>query len=339
MSDSVTPFPAGLSRTSIYVAAGRAIGARDPDPSTRNPDSLAEALLSDASISSLGLPILGALALAYDEAMRDPAVSGIVRAMTVRTRFIGEALVRAVAGGASQVVVLGAGFDTHAYRCRDLLAAVRVFEVDRPATQALKRARVEQALGGPPPNLTYVATDFADGDLPGVLSRHGCDPESSSFFVWEGVTMYLPEPAVRETLRFVASHPPGSGIVFDFVYRALVEMLARADPGRMSPPMQAFVGRFHDLTRDEPWLFGMPNRDERGFLAEHRLDARDVLAVGGEEAVRRYLTRADGTQVGVDSAAVRLRQAAGVRDIPEHVRERLRLMTYQIAEAVVVPAP
>jgi methyltransferase (TIGR00027 family) len=212
----------GISRTSIYVAAGRAVGAREPDPAARNPDYLAGRLLGDPSELDLDHPAIRALSLDYDDAMKDVEVVSNVRMMTVRTRFIDEALERAIAGGATQVVVLGAGFDSHAYRCRDLLAHVRVFEVDRPAMQALKKQRVNEVLGGPPANLTYVAIDFQHEDLPDVLTRHGYDPAQRTFFIWEGVTMYLPEEAVRDTLRFAATHPPGSGIVFDFVYRAMI---------------------------------------------------------------------------------------------------------------------
>jgi O-methyltransferase involved in polyketide biosynthesis len=60
--------------------------------------------------------------------------------------------------------ILGAGFDSHAYRCQDLLANVRVFEVDRPATQAFKKQRVLDALGEPPANLTYVPIDIQHED-------------------------------------------------------------------------------------------------------------------------------------------------------------------------------
>ena len=67
--------------------------------------------------------------------MKDFEVVNIVRMMTIRTRFIDDALSRAIAGGATQVVILGAGFDSHAYRFQELLAPVRVFEVDRPVTQ------------------------------------------------------------------------------------------------------------------------------------------------------------------------------------------------------------
>ena len=64
--------------------------------------------------------------------------------------------------------------------------------------------------------------DFQQDDLPDVLTRHGYDRTQRTFFILEGVTMYLPEEAARETLRFVGAHPPGSGIVFDFAYRAMI---------------------------------------------------------------------------------------------------------------------
>src|SRR4030095_17017440 len=113
----------GVSRTSIYVAAGRAVGAREPDRSARNPDYLAEKLLGDPSQIDLDHPAVRALSLSYEEAMKDVEVVSNVRMMTVRTRFIDEALARAIAGGATQVLILGAGFDSHAYRCQELLAA------------------------------------------------------------------------------------------------------------------------------------------------------------------------------------------------------------------------
>ena len=71
----------------------------------------------------------------------------IVRMMIIRTRFIDAALARAIAGGATQVVILGAGFDA-TRTAAGMLEQVRVFEVDRPATQALKRERVSDVLGG-----------------------------------------------------------------------------------------------------------------------------------------------------------------------------------------------
>lgn len=309
------PEAAPVSRTAAYVAAGRALGAREPDAAARNPDYLAEKLLGDTARLDLDHPAVRALSLTYDEAMRDLEVVGLVRLMTVRTRFIDEAFERAIAEGASQAVILGAGFDSHAYRYAELLQArrVRVFEVDRPATQAFKRARVDEVLGGPPANLTYVPIDFRQEDLREAMVRRGYDPSQRTFFILEGVTMYLPEADVLRTLRFIAAHPPGSGVVFDFVARALVDMLARLDIATVPPIAKPFVERFLNLVRDEPWLFGFPSGGEREYLADLGLELREALTIGGEESVKRYLTRADGTQVGADAlAAAAARFAAGM---------------------------
>jgi methyltransferase (TIGR00027 family) len=345
MTDTVKQPP--ISRTSIYVAAARAVGAREPDASVRNPDNLAERLLGDPDELNVDHPVVRALKLDYDEAMKDIEVAGIVRMMIVRTRFIDETLERAIAAGATQIVILGAGFDSIAYRHRDRLTHVRVFEVDRAATEELKMQRVADRLGQRPPNLTYVPLDFQHDDLRDVLVRHGFDPAQRTLFVLEGVTMYLPEDAARKTFAFIASHEPGSRLVFDFVYRAMVDMIARIDLNNAPAGARPFLQRFLDLTRDEPWLFGVPTGAEREFLAEFGLDLHQVLTIGGEEAARRYLTRPDGTEVGgqtlAEAMAGRAEQAraaaasapADQQITPERWREQHRLMSYQLAEAFV----
>ncbi|HEX5109836.1 MAG TPA: SAM-dependent methyltransferase [Vicinamibacterales bacterium] len=341
------PADSVISRTCFYTAAGRAVGAREPDPSARNPDYLAEKLLGDDPRLVLDHPSTRALSLGYEEAMKDPEIVGTVRAMTVRTRFIDEALERAIAAGATHLIILGAGLDSHAYRCRDLLANARVFEVDRPATQALKKQRVEEALGGAPPNLSYVPIDFQRDDLAEVLRRHGHDQAQRTFFIMEGVTMYVPEDGARATLRYVAGHPPGSGIVFDFVYRPMVDALMKIDWTKVPEAAKAFIQRFLDMIKDEPWVFGLPVGGEREFLGEVGLELREALTIGGEESLKRYLTRSDGTQVGAETMAQSMARmaerarAAGPASpeaqamSPERMREQQRVMAYQLAVAVV----
>jgi methyltransferase (TIGR00027 family) len=346
VAESTDPAAPAVSKTSIYVAAGRAVGAREPDPAARNPDHLAEHLLGDPSSIDLDHPAVRALSLPYAEAIKDIEIVINVRLMTIRTRFIDQALERAVAGGATQVVILGAGFDSHAYRCGELLKNARVFEVDRPATQALKKQRVKAVVGKPPENLTYVPIDFAHEDLSSVLARHGCDSGRRTFFIMEGVTMYLPEEAVRRTLRFVAAHPPGSVIVFDYVYQAMVDMLNRLDLANVPAAARPFFERFRNLVRDEPWVFGLPTGSEREFLSEMGLELRETLMIGSEESVTRYLTRTDGTQVGAEAiaeatarAAEQARAAASSSASPQSpspgpTREQ-RGMGYHLLEAVV----
>jgi methyltransferase (TIGR00027 family) len=149
--------------------------------------------------------------------------------MMVRTRYIDEHLEAALRAGATQVVILGAGFDSRAYRFVKLLNGAKVIEVDYGPTQEYKRRRVLEVLGHVPSNLTYAPIDFTRERLSDVLFSSGYRAAEKTFFIWEGVTMYLPEQGVRETLQFVAGQSaPGSSIVFDFMSKSFVDSLAQA---------------------------------------------------------------------------------------------------------------
>src|SRR5438132_9691924 len=104
--------PGQPSRTSIVVAALRAFGAREPDATVRNPDWLAERLVTPAELQLITEhPIAGALSREYKKARQIREVAGMSNLMVVRTRYIDERLQQAIDGGVTQVVILGAGFD------------------------------------------------------------------------------------------------------------------------------------------------------------------------------------------------------------------------------------
>jgi methyltransferase (TIGR00027 family) len=338
----------GISKTAIWVAAARAIGAREPDPAVRNPDHLAEALLGDPALLDREIPIVEFLAGSYAAAMQEIEVAGTVRAMAERTRFIDRALERALADGATQCLILGAGLDSRACRFAAPLAHARVYEVDRPRTSAFKQARVAAALGGAPANLTYVATDLQRETLPGALARHGYDPSRRTFAIMEGLTMYVPEEALRETFGYLATHAPGSSVVFDFATRAMVDGLGKVDLGKVPPASRPPIERFMNMIRHEPWLFGIALGGEQEFLASVGLRLRELLTVGSEESVRRHLTRADGSTLGAEAQArsdalarlVQERMVANMDPAQREkaaaaMREQARQNAYRIAEAVV----
>src|SRR5437773_10750517 len=130
--------PGQPSRTSITVAALRAFGSREPDVAVRNPDYLAQRLLGPSQLALIkDHPIAAALQQDYGEARRNREVSGMANLLLIRTRFIDDHLLRAIENGASQVVILGAGFDTRAYRFADLLKDKLVIEVDYQSTQEI----------------------------------------------------------------------------------------------------------------------------------------------------------------------------------------------------------
>lgn len=291
---------AGLpSRTSIWAAAARAVGAREPDPEMRNPDWLAERLLGPEELALIQEhPLSHAMDQDYAEAMQSIEVASATQTLMVRTRFIDDKLERAVRAGARQFVILGAGFDSRAYRLRALLQGVRVIEVDKPETQAHKKRRVQEAAGGIPPNLTYAAIDFRRDDLGRVLADAGYDPALRTFFIWEGVTMYLPEEAVRQTLSWVAQHAgPGSTIVFDFAHKRLIELIHTIrDEHLPTEAARVAMARVRQITKwGEPWIFGIEEGQEREFLGSVGLELRELMSMSGEEATRRYLTRSDGS--------------------------------------------
>ena len=135
--------------------------------------------------------------------------------IALRTRFAEDALALAVFHGTRQLVILGAGLDTYAYRGARR-EELHIWEVDHPATQAWKRQRLAEAGIEIPPNLTFAPVDFESQTLAGGLTAAGFDGSLPTFFTWLGVVPYLTGEAIRSTLRYIASVPGGAQVVFDY---------------------------------------------------------------------------------------------------------------------------
>jgi len=190
---SRTAFGAALQRAAHQVLEGGSI-FRDP----------------------LALGILGAEGTAaVEEAGRNSERRPLRLFIAIRSRLAEDALAEAYAEGFRQLVVLGAGLDTFAYR-NPLGNELRIFEVDHPATQAWKRGRLDAATIPVPFNLTFVPVDFEQEGLLLALAQAGFDPTQRSFFTWLGVVPYLTEEAVFSTLEILARLPGGARVVFDY---------------------------------------------------------------------------------------------------------------------------
>lgn len=193
--------------------------------------------------------------------------------VAARSRYAEDELALAIERGVSQYVILGAGLDTFAYRNPYPESALRVFEVDHPATQAWKRARLK-AVGIPlPRNLRFAPLDFEKQALADGLLEAGYDPNAGAFFSWLGVAPYLTIDGVMTTLRFIASAPKGSGVIFDYapapsllppaqqlVIDALAKRLSAAgeplqtffDPSELMKDLQAMgFGHVEDIGPEE----------------------------------------------------------------------------------------
>jgi methyltransferase (TIGR00027 family) len=164
----------------------------------------------------LAVPILGKDG---EAAARDSAATPWRRPMRIfiaaRTRLAEDWLAAAVESGVNQLVVLGAGLDTFAYRS-PFGERLRVFEVDHPATQAWKREQLREAGIPAPVWLAYAPVDFECATLADGLAAAGFDRTRPTFFAWLGVVPYLTQEAIWSTLEFIASLPSRAHVVFDY---------------------------------------------------------------------------------------------------------------------------
>jgi methyltransferase (TIGR00027 family) len=194
-----------------------------------------------------------------------------------RKRYVDDQLVNAVAKGIDAVVILGAGFDTRAYRLPEL-TGIPIYEVDLPGNIARKAAAVRRCLGRVPPNVRLLAVDFETDDLADRLRREGFGPGRRVFYIWEGVTPYLTEPAVRETMGSLADAASGSGLVFTFIRRDFLN----------GQEMYGAQGIYDEaVVKRRLWHFGLPPEDVGEFLAEYGW--HEVDQVGRAEYAVRYL--------------------------------------------------
>jgi methyltransferase (TIGR00027 family) len=264
-------FEGQASRTAERVALERAAHQLLDTPHVIE-DALAIRLLSGEHRDQL---------LAHPEQHDRSPMSRPTRAIVVvRTRIAEDEL---VASGATQYVLLGAGLDTFAYR--NPHPDVRVFEVDHPATQSLKRDRLAAAGIAVPATLTFAPCDFSRDKLADALAAAGFDRGRPAVFAWLGVVMYLDYTDVVDTLRYIASMPPRSAVVFDY-----------AQPPEAFPWLQrVFYRKVLDRLAEmgEPWKSFMQPEPLRAELLSIGFTAVEDL--GGDEINERYLAkRTDG---------------------------------------------
>jgi methyltransferase (TIGR00027 family) len=179
----------------------------------------AHQVLDQASILAdpLALRILGDdIEVSLDHARTHTSGPRMRWFIASRSRIAEDALTIAVDAGATQLVVLGAGLDTLAYRTH-LAGRLRIFEVDHPATQARKREMLAAAAIAVPETLRFVAVDFEREKLSERLEAAGFSSAERSFFSWLGVVPYLTEAAIFSTLGYMAQLPGGAEVVFDYV--------------------------------------------------------------------------------------------------------------------------
>lgn len=206
-------------------------------------------------------------------ALRRLGVTGTTY-VPLRHRFIDDNLLVALDDGAEQVVLLGAGYDTRAYRFAESLAGRPVYEVDLAAISRAKAATIAKHSDRfPASNVVRVEIDFETQTLDAVLNHAGFVTGARTFFTWEGVPMYLTRPSVKATLQSVWDiSGPGSAIAHDMWFPV-------DDPGpmgtarRLAPGVLSFIG--------EPVTFCIHPEEIDCFLRRQGFAITELTLAGG----------------------------------------------------------
>jgi methyltransferase (TIGR00027 family) len=267
-----------VSRTAEFMAVFRASEDAKAPSSRAFADPLAAALLPRElrlAARLFGFAPAAALLNSYiDRRWPGARTSGIARTKLIDD-WIGEA-----ARGIDQVVLLGAGFDTRAWRL-DALASAGIFEVDHPNTAAVKRQRLCSA-DVDLAKVTFVEVDFEVDDFDWRLRAAGFDASRPAIVVWEGVSQYLTGEAVCGVMRWAGRLAPGSRFIFTYIHEGVLN-------GSV-----AFVGADKAIAKvdgsGEPWRFGLLPEELSAFLRERGLAL--LCDLGADE----YRARVMGAQ-------------------------------------------
>jgi methyltransferase (TIGR00027 family) len=211
---------------------------------------------------------------ALDESLRrSPSYGNVI----LRTRFAEDALQAAVSKGVSQYVLIGAGFDSFSLRRPAYSANLQIFEIDFPATQRLKKERIDACGMALPDSVHFIAADLSQESVAAALARSSFETKQLAFFSWLGVTMYLTREANLATLSSIAScSPAASEVVFTYLDEQVFQ--AQSESFRALEQRVAAIG--------EPFLSGFNPAELAASLAACGLDLVEDLS--GSEAAARY---------------------------------------------------
>jgi methyltransferase (TIGR00027 family) len=278
------------SLTAAGIAIARAVESEKPADERICYDPYASRFAPGWMVRLFGLFIKSG----YAE-WRGPGVNGF---LVARERYIDDVLQKFLDDGLEQLVILGAGYDSRAYRF-DLADKVKTFEIDHPATQPDKLAKLKAVFGKVPEHVCYVPIDFNTQTLEKRLLESGYDPKLKSLFIWQGVSMYLTEDAVEATMAFVVNHSgPGSAIVFDYIYRGVLD-------GVQKHSEVSGMRRYRFMT-GEGLTFGIAEGEIEAFMKRrgfHQVKDANVDDLRGAyftgKNTRRKITGGYGIAIGV----------------------------------------
>jgi methyltransferase (TIGR00027 family) len=262
-----------VSRTALGTAICRLIEQYQPEKTRLFYDPVAKQLVG----GPIGFLMQFASMRNFTMKQTDAVAKGIYGVQICRTRYIDDVVQAAISQGIKQLVILGAGYDTRPYRLPEM-ESVKVFEVDLPTVQNDKKRKLEKYLGRLPDHVSFIPIDFDTQTLDTVFSGTAFNPAKPAIFVWEGVTQYISEEAVRQTLAFVGKSAPGSIIVFTYVLKSVIER--RSDIPCVEHLMDT-------VAKQSPWVFGLEPSGIPDFLKPYHLSL--IADAGSADYQEKYL--------------------------------------------------
>jgi methyltransferase (TIGR00027 family) len=270
--------PGRFSQTAEFMALFRALESARPAEQRLFDDCLAATFTSPplrrlarwSAVPALG-PLLRRI---IDKLWPGARTSGIAR-----TRLIDDWVTQGIVAGCRQVVILGAGFDSRAWRL-PALAGLPVFEVDHPTT-ALEKSRRAAAAGADVSRVISVTLDFDHDRFADRLAAAGFDRDRPTMVIWEGVTNYLTAEAVRAVLSWAGTLAAGSRLAFTYVHQAVL-----TDPARFEGAARILLAV---AGTGEPWTFGFEPDALPVYL--QGLGLRLVEDLGADAYRARYFGR------------------------------------------------
>jgi len=186
---------------------------------------------------------------------------GFTNSVRTRVRYFDDFVKKSIDEGLEQLVILGAGYDTRAYRIEGLKGKVKVYEVDHPNTQSVKIEKIKEIFGSLPEHVIYVPVDFETENFGERLVEKGYDRSFKTLFLMEGLIMYITLEAVDETLTFIAKNSvKGSVILFDYFPESVIDGSCELEVGKN---MQEYAAK-----QGEHFKFGIKEGMVETFLAK-----------------------------------------------------------------------
>jgi methyltransferase (TIGR00027 family) len=245
----------GPSRMAEGIAIHRFVESAKPESERICYDPYAVRFLSPETMEAYKDPVKAkALHERYERLF--PGLGNSIRA---RVRYFDDFIKSAISKGLEQLIILGAGYDTRAYRIDGMKGKVTVFEVDHPETLQAKMGKTKEIFGSLPDHVVYVPVDFHVERLGQRLMECGYNKSLKTLFVMEGLVMYLPLEAVDDILAFVIGNSgKGSAILFDYFTDSVIK--GTCDAGRNMKEFAEKAG--------EPLRFGIKEGSIEVFLME-----------------------------------------------------------------------